>query len=166
VTDYFPCVLSQPLNPVQCDGVRPRCTRCHELDLPCHFDVAEGVSRAERMKLLKRESMSGRAEEMGRVIKALRTGSDDQATAVLARLRIGDRLDDIIKALPPPSFSPEVSKPPRYAWSSFPTTSGRSKMVTWVQLTCSGRYKYPWKLCEHRHNDRLHQQHCISIRTG
>jgi hypothetical protein len=150
---------------VQCDGARPRCTRCSELDLPCRFDVAEGVSRAERMKLLKRESMSPRAEEMARVIKALRTGSDDQATAVLARLRIGDRLDDIVKALPPPSISTVVSKPPRYAWSSFPTTSGRSEMVTWVQLTCSGLSKYPWQLCEYRRDDHLHQQYSIPVRA-
>jgi hypothetical protein len=106
------------------------------------------------MKLLKRESMSGRAEEMERVIKALRTGSDDQASAVLARLRIGDRLDDIVKTLPPSTFSPVVSKPPRYAWSSFPTTFRCGEMVTWVQLTCSGLYKHPWKSrkcrCEHR----------------
>jgi hypothetical protein len=149
---------------MQCDGARPRCTRCQELDLPCRFDVAEGVSRAERMKLLKRESMSGRAEEMERVIKALRTGSDDQASAVLARLRIGDRLDDIVKTLPPSTFSTVVSKPPRYAWLSFPTTIRRGTMVTWVQLTCSGLYKYLWQSCGHRRDQRLHQ-HSLCVRT-
>jgi hypothetical protein len=82
--------------------------------MPCRFDVAEGVSRAERMKLLKKETMSGRAEEMDRDTKALRTGSDDQASAILARLRIGDRLDEVARGLPP-SFSPVVSHPSRYA---------------------------------------------------
>jgi hypothetical protein len=109
----------QPLNLAQCDGARPRCTRCSELDLPCRFDVAEGVSRAERMKLLKRESMSGRAEEMERVIRALRTGSDDQASAILARLRIGDSLTDVLNELPSSASSSIVSKPPRYALSRF-----------------------------------------------
>ncbi|KAF1912013.1 hypothetical protein BDU57DRAFT_542619 [Ampelomyces quisqualis] len=105
----LPCRSSK----VKCDGMRPRCTRCSELDLSCRFDVAEGVSRAERMKLLKRESMSGKAEEMERVIRALRTSSDDHASVILARLRIGDRLEDIVKDLPPLSaFSPVVSKPP------------------------------------------------------
>lgn len=75
------------------------------MDLTCRFDVAEGVSRAERMRLLKKETMSGKAEEMERVIKALRTSTDDQASAVLARLRIGDRLEDIIKTLPPPRYA-------------------------------------------------------------
>jgi hypothetical protein len=63
------------------------------------------------MKLLKRESMSGRAEEMQRVITALRTGSDDQASAILARLRIGDRLNDVLKELPSSVSSPVVSLP-------------------------------------------------------
>jgi hypothetical protein len=90
--------------------------RCSELDLPCRFDVAEGVSRAERMKLLKRESVSGKAEEMERVIRALRTSSDDHASVILARLRIGDRLEDIARDLPPLSTnSPTMSKSPRYA---------------------------------------------------
>ncbi|KAH4855471.1 hypothetical protein HBH75_086550 [Parastagonospora nodorum] len=92
---------------VKCDGTRPRCMRCSEMDLACHFDVAEGVSRAERMRLLKRETLSGRAEEMERVIQALRTSSDDQASAILARLRIGNRLDEVVKTLPP-----VVSNPP------------------------------------------------------
>jgi hypothetical protein len=94
------------------------------MDLACRFDVAEGVSRAERMKLLKRETLTGRAEEMERVIQALRTSSDDQASAILARLRIGNRLDEIVKTL-----SPGVSNPPRYA-SHCPTAIRRHEMVT------------------------------------
>jgi hypothetical protein len=66
------------------------------------------------MKLLKRETMSGRVEEIERLIRALRTGSDDEASALLARLRIGDRLDDIVRELPSLS-STIVSRPPRYA---------------------------------------------------
>lgn len=95
---------------VKCDGLRPRCTRCIELDLECHFDVPEGVSRAERMKMLKKESLSS-AEDMERIIHALRTTSDDQATALLAKLRIGTRLDVILRDLPPSIFSPSASRP-------------------------------------------------------
>jgi hypothetical protein len=95
--------------------------------LSCKYDVAEGVSRAERMKLLKRDGMSSRAEEMERVIRALRTVSDDQASVILAKLRIGDRLDDIAKGLPPPTLSPVVSKPSRYAWFSSLPLSGVAK---------------------------------------
>jgi hypothetical protein len=81
------------------------------------------------MKLLKRESMSGRAEEMQRVITALRTGSDDQASAILARLRIGDRLNDVLKELPSSVSSPVVSNPSRYASSTFALLL--SDVATW-----------------------------------
>lgn len=104
----------------QCDGLRPRCTRCIDNDLACQYDVAEGVSRAERMKLLKRESMSSRVEELERVMSVLRSGSDIEASTLLARLRLGERMDMIAKSLPPTTSSMLVSNPPRYADGQFP----------------------------------------------
>lgn len=104
----------------QCDGTRPKCTRCRDNDLACQYDVAEGVSRAERMKLLKRESMSGRIEELERVMNTLRSGSDIEASTLLARLRLGERMETIAKSLPPTTPSMLVSNPPRYAEGRFP----------------------------------------------
>lgn len=98
----------------QCDGIRPRCTRCSENDMPCQYDVAEGVSRVERMKLLKRDSMSSRVEEMERIMHALRSESDAQATSILARLRLGERVEDIARSLPPTATSSNSSLPARY----------------------------------------------------
>lgn len=83
----------------KCDGARPRCNRCSDSDLPCQYDVAEGVSRAERMKLLKRDGISSRVEELDRVIYALRSGSDFHASTILARLRLGERVEDVAKSL-------------------------------------------------------------------
>jgi hypothetical protein len=71
------------------------------------------------MKLLKRESMSGKAEEIERLIKALRIGSDDQTSTILARLRIGDDITDILKGLPSSISPPTVGEPSRYAKSRF-----------------------------------------------
>ncbi|KAF9697840.1 hypothetical protein EKO04_004296 [Ascochyta lentis] len=96
----------------KCDGIRPRCTRCKDNDFACQYDVAEGVSRAERMKLLKRDSMSSRVEQMERVINALRSGSDIQASTLLARLRLGERVDDVANSLPASASSMFVSNPP------------------------------------------------------
>lgn len=109
----------------QCDGTRPRCTRCKDNDLMCQYDVAEGVSRAERMKLLKRESMSSRVEELERVMNGLRSGTDIEASTLLARLRLGERMDMIAKSLPPTTSSMLVSSPPRYA-------EGHFSITTWV----------------------------------
>lgn len=66
------------------------------------------------MKLLKRDSASGRVEELERVMNALRSGSDIEASTLLARLRLGERVDDIAKTLAPIT-STLVSNPPRYA---------------------------------------------------
>lgn len=63
--------------------------------------------------------MSSRFAEMERVINALRSGSDVQASFLLARLRLGERVDDVAKTLPATAASMLVSKPPRYAKADF-----------------------------------------------
>lgn len=127
----------------QCDGTRPRCTRCKDNELVCQYDVAAGVSRAERMKLLKRESISTRVEELERVMNGLRSGSDIEASTLLARLRLGERMDIIAKSLPSTSSSMLVSSPPSYA-------EGQPSIPTCVaqlndhgsQLTGPGFHRY------------------------
>ncbi|UPX20557.1 uncharacterized protein EKO05_0010785 [Ascochyta rabiei] len=44
--------------------------------------------------------MSSKVEQMERVINALRSGSDLQASTLLARLRLGERVDDVANSLP------------------------------------------------------------------
>lgn len=110
---------------VKCDGARPSCARCSELGEQCQFDVPEGVSRAGRMKLLKKESLST-AEEMERIIHALRTTPDDQATALLAQLRMGTRLDQILKDVSPSVFANFASKRPSLHPHDSLGTSGSS----------------------------------------
>lgn len=79
----------------------------------CHYDVPEGVSRAERMKLLKRDSMSGRVEELERIVNSLRSSSDLQASTILARLRLGERVEEVAKSLPPVTSTLTLTTPPR-----------------------------------------------------
>ncbi len=81
------------------------------MDLPCRYDVPEGVSRAERMKLMKRDGLANRLEELERIVNVLRSGSDHQASNVLARLRLGDRVEDLASSLPvvPASKAPAES---------------------------------------------------------
>ncbi|XP_014554700.1 hypothetical protein COCVIDRAFT_104348 [Bipolaris victoriae FI3] len=108
----------------KCDGTRPRCNRCKDNDLICQYDVAEGVSRAERMKIMKRDSMTGELEDLKRIINFLRSGTDDQATAILARLRLGDTPEDVAKSLslvPSPAAS---TQPPSLLGQESTDTSG------------------------------------------
>jgi uncharacterized membrane-anchored protein len=66
------------------------------------------------MKLLKRDGLSSKAEEMERVINALRSGSDIQASTLLARLRLGERVEDVAKYVPATTSSISSSVPSRY----------------------------------------------------
>ena len=72
------------------------------------------------MKLLKRDGASGRLEELERVMNVLRSGSDIEASTLLARLRLGERMDNIARSLPPIAPTMHVSKVPRYAKGQFP----------------------------------------------
>lgn len=72
------------------------------------------------MKLLKREGTSSRLEELERVMNVLRSGSDIEASTLLARLRLGERVDNIVRSLPPTTPMMHVSNPPRYAKGHFP----------------------------------------------
>lgn len=71
------------------------------------------------MKLLKREGMSSRVEELERIMNVLRSGSDIEASTLLARLRLGERVDDVARSLPPTTFMIPVSNPSRYAKGRF-----------------------------------------------
>ncbi|KNG47873.1 hypothetical protein TW65_05372 [Stemphylium lycopersici] len=107
----------------KCDGTRPRCNRCKDNDLICQYDVAEGVSRAERMKIMKRDSITGELEDLKRIVTSLRSGTDDQAAAILARLRLGDTPEDVAKSLP--LLSPAASvQPPSLLGQDSTDTSG------------------------------------------
>ena len=82
----------------------------------CQYDVAEGVSRAERMKIMKRDSITGELDDLKRIVTSLRSGTDDQAAAILARLRLGEPPEDVAKSLSLVSSpAPAAAQPPRYA---------------------------------------------------
>ncbi|KAK1912023.1 hypothetical protein P3342_012506 [Pyrenophora teres f. teres] len=100
----------------KCDGTRPRCNRCNDNDLTCQYDVAEGVSRAERMKIMKRDSITGELDDLKRIITSLRSGTDDHAAAVLARLRLGESPEDVAKSLPMTASPATSGQPPRHLW--------------------------------------------------
>lgn len=76
------------------------------------------------MKLLKRDSMTGRMEELERIVNFLRSGSDLQASTVLARLRLGERVEEVAKSLPAASSTSGQSKPPSSLTQESASTPG------------------------------------------
>jgi len=76
------------------------------------------------MKLLKRDNMSGRVEELERIVNFLRSSSDLQASTVLARLRLGERVEEVAKSLPVAPSPLGPSKPPSLLAQESTGTSG------------------------------------------
>lgn len=69
------------------------------------------------MKIIKRDGLSSRLEESERIINALRSGSDDEASNILARLRLGERVEDVASFLQANVSSDRTSRTSRYALS-------------------------------------------------
>lgn len=86
------------INKEQCDSARPACSRCKTLAVDCQYDVGQGVTRAERFRVMKNRQVT-RTANLESLVDLLRTGCDVEASTVLARLRLGDRVEDIVQPL-------------------------------------------------------------------
>lgn len=95
------------------------------------------------MKIMKRDSITGELEDLKRIITSLRSGTDDQAAAVLARLRLGESPEDVAKSLPM-TVSPASGQPPRYAPLDYNLPLAHH-INTHDQLTRSGVHRHVWK---------------------
>jgi hypothetical protein len=82
----------------RCSGTRPACAYCIGRNLDCNYSVAEGATRTDDLKRRLRESLD-KAYASGLVLEGMRKGTDDEAPAVLARLRMGESLREIICSL-------------------------------------------------------------------
>jgi hypothetical protein len=67
------------------------------------------------MKMMRRDSMASELEELKRIFATLRSGTDNEAAAVLARLRLGESPEDVAKSLPVTSSPVTTGLFPRYA---------------------------------------------------
>lgn len=83
---------------MQCDGRRPRCTRCEGHSSECVYDVIqEGMTRMQSMQ----KAVDDKTEDHRRLmsfLELLRYGSDHEAAALLARLRFGESIDSLVAA--------------------------------------------------------------------
>jgi hypothetical protein len=89
----------------KCSGTRPACTYCTERSLDCSYSVAEGATRTNDLKRRLRET-SNKAHVFGLLLEVMRQGTDEEATTVLAKLRIGESLQGILCSLPVSASSP------------------------------------------------------------
>jgi hypothetical protein len=79
----------------KCTGDRPSCQFCAEKGQVCSYEVADGMTRSEDLKFKLREAIE-RRDQLDRLVGAMRRGTDQQSSELLARLRVGATLDDLL----------------------------------------------------------------------
>lgn len=79
----------------RCTGDRPACQFCTEKGQECAYEVADGKTRTEDLKI-KVQQATERGERLGQLVGAMRSGTDKESSELLARLRVGATLDDLL----------------------------------------------------------------------
>jgi hypothetical protein len=74
---------------LKCFGERPACTRCVRKDEICIYDAAEGVSRQQDLRI-RLQSVEAELGQTRGFIHNLQHSSDEDAAALLTRLRLGE----------------------------------------------------------------------------
>ncbi|KAI6086630.1 hypothetical protein F4821DRAFT_259867 [Hypoxylon rubiginosum] len=99
-----------------CDGNRPACGRCKKSgDITCQYEA----NRRDILKLqLLNDNEIARLQNFEVVFAALQGGTDQQATDLLAQIRLGESADILASALNPSVAQPSTSASPLHAISS------------------------------------------------
>jgi hypothetical protein len=79
----------------KCSGQRPVCRFCSDRDLKCSWDVGDGLTRIAdlKKKLLEVNRLS---DDLGELVGAMRSGTDQTSSMLLAKLRLGDSLESLL----------------------------------------------------------------------
>jgi hypothetical protein len=82
----------------KCSSQRPVCRFCSDRDLDCSWDVAEGLTRTANLKrkLLEANRIS---DDLGELVDAMRSGTDQTSSMLLAKLRLGDSLESLLSSM-------------------------------------------------------------------
>ena len=93
----------------RCSGDRPICNFCSQNNKRCTYIVAEGSTRTQDLKDKLRKALA-QIEDLQLFIEALRSKSNGISTELLARLRVGDSIKELlwmIQAGQLPTWSPD-----------------------------------------------------------
>jgi hypothetical protein len=79
----------------KCSGQRPVCRFCSDRNLECFWDVADGLTKTANLKrkLLEANRIS---DDLGELVGAMRSGTDQTSSMILAKLRLGDSLESLL----------------------------------------------------------------------
>lgn len=79
----------------KCSGKRPVCRFCSDRNLKCSWDIGEGLTKNADLKR-KLQEANKRSDDLDILVNAMRSGSDQTSSMLLARLRIGDSLEQLL----------------------------------------------------------------------
>jgi hypothetical protein len=136
------CVQCQKRK-TKCSGHRPSCRSCTDRGIGCSWNIEEGLTRTAGLKKQLREAV-GRSEDLCVLVDAMRRGTDEVSSMLLAKLRIGMALDDLLTGIGRESFLinhniSEAQKKAIYAhWSSFQVCSSFSISKDSGKTQCAG----------------------------
>lgn len=88
------CVQCQKRK-TKCSGQRPVCRFCSDRNLECSWDIGDGLTRTADLKQKLHEA-NLKSEELGDLVSAMRTGSDQTSSMLLARLRLGCSTEELL----------------------------------------------------------------------
>ncbi|KAF2165368.1 hypothetical protein M409DRAFT_24218 [Zasmidium cellare ATCC 36951] len=82
----------------KCSGERPACAACVRRDVDCSYEHEEGMTRQGSLKL-KLDTVTSRAENLEYLFEQLRSRSDNEAALLLAVIRLGADVDQLVERL-------------------------------------------------------------------
>jgi hypothetical protein len=79
----------------RCSGERPACQFCNHRELICSYEVADGLTRGEDLKRRLREAIC-RADNLEKILKAMQCGTSEDSTMLLAKMRLGAPIEELL----------------------------------------------------------------------
>lgn len=87
----------------RCTGERPSCQTCASKGYTCTYDVADGKTRNEDLKF-KIQEAEEREDKLTRLVSAMQNGTKEVSSSLLARLRMGESLEQLLSTEPEPNI--------------------------------------------------------------
>lgn len=87
----------------RCTGERPSCQTCASKGYTCTYDVADGKTRSEDLKF-KIQEAEEREDKLLRLVGAMQHGTKEVSSSLLARLRMGASLEQLLQTETDPNI--------------------------------------------------------------
>ena len=101
--------------------------------MECSYEVADGLTRSEDLKLKVREATE-RGDRLDQLVDAMHQGIDQQSSELLARLRVGATIEDLLDPESRPDHFPEYLRNGEVDRSAWLESSGHGMCLELRQV--------------------------------